>query len=305
MRTSKKSRRRLSPVAGFSTKIHPASQKSAQPAEAAGRAISARNATTHGLFARDIVLPTLGEDPAAFDALLRQFCEQLPPQNLLERHYIEQIAAASWRLRRLHRWQAQVYEDETLTEDQRLDKLDKVLRHEVALSRQIDRAIRTLNRDIRSLFDDRAKQDSLREHGTTDADMRLDPDLVPFVQRTVWEKRRTASDANLGAGRLDNTADGDSQKCENEPIATNSLKNWHREPWPGEILVPDRASPSSARPDDANDAYIAYRKREQTLYNHANPGNPDTTDWDDKDTKLIYGDQKQKLPKRTQAGQML
>ena len=29
-----------------------------------GKAISSRNATTHGLFARDVVLPALGEDPA-------------------------------------------------------------------------------------------------------------------------------------------------------------------------------------------------------------------------------------------------
>ena len=28
-----------------------------------GRAVAARNATTHGLFSRDVVLPQLGEDP--------------------------------------------------------------------------------------------------------------------------------------------------------------------------------------------------------------------------------------------------
>src|SRR5579875_424537 len=125
--------------------LPPAPGAATGPNTAEGKAIASRNATTHGLFARDIVLPDLGEDPAAYEALLQRLIQQLPPRNLLERHYLEQIAAASWRLRRLHRWQAQIYEDAALTEDQRLDKLDKVLRHETALTRQIDRAVRTLN----------------------------------------------------------------------------------------------------------------------------------------------------------------
>ena len=70
---------------------------------------------------------------------------QLAPRNLLERHYVEKIAAASWRLRRLHRWQAQLFEDDTLTEDERLDRLDKVLRHETDLHRQIDTSVKMLN----------------------------------------------------------------------------------------------------------------------------------------------------------------
>ena len=36
------------------------------PTTPQGKAISARNATTHGLFARDIVLPSLGEDPQGY-----------------------------------------------------------------------------------------------------------------------------------------------------------------------------------------------------------------------------------------------
>ncbi len=100
-----------------------------------GRAVSARNATTHGLFARDIVHPSLGEDPEGYRQLAEEFTAQLAPRNLLERHYVEKIAAASWRLRRLRRWQAQLFEDTTLTEDERLDRLDKVLRPETALPR--------------------------------------------------------------------------------------------------------------------------------------------------------------------------
>ncbi len=79
------------------------------PATTAGKAIASRNATTHGLFARDIVLLSLGEDPEGYRQLADEFTAQLAPRNLLERHYVEKIAAASWRLRRLHRWQAQTF----------------------------------------------------------------------------------------------------------------------------------------------------------------------------------------------------
>ena len=79
------------------------------PTTDTGKAIASRNATTHGLFARDIVLPALGEDPHGYQQVADELTAQLRPGNLLERHYVEKIAAASWRLRRLHRWQAQLF----------------------------------------------------------------------------------------------------------------------------------------------------------------------------------------------------
>ena len=75
------------------------------PTTPRGKAISSRNATTHGVFARDIVLPALGEDPEGYRQMQDEWTAQLAPRNLLEQHYVEKIAAASWRLRRLHRWQ--------------------------------------------------------------------------------------------------------------------------------------------------------------------------------------------------------
>jgi hypothetical protein len=184
-----------------------------------GRAVSARNATTHGLFARDVVLPSLGEDPAAYDALLEQLLKELPPRNLIERHYLEQIAAASWRLRRLHRWQAQVYEDPTLTEDDRLDKLDKVLRHETCLTRQIDRAVRALNRDVKWLFESRARAEALYQRDLTENEIRETPELDIEVQRLVWRQLRPTPTPDLGDARLDTAPppSDDSRICQNEP----------------------------------------------------------------------------------------
>ena len=73
------------------------------PTFEAGKAIASRNATTHGVLARDIVLPSLGEDPGAYQQVQDEWTAQLAPRNLLEQHCVEKIAAASWRLRRLHR----------------------------------------------------------------------------------------------------------------------------------------------------------------------------------------------------------
>ena len=41
-----------------------------EPKTQHGKAIASRNATTHGLFARDVVLPALGEDPEGYGASL-------------------------------------------------------------------------------------------------------------------------------------------------------------------------------------------------------------------------------------------
>jgi len=142
------------------------------PTTPQGKAISARNATTHGLFARDIVLPSLGEDPAGYLKLETEWLTQLAPRNLLERHYVEKIAAASWRLRRLHRWQAQLFEDDTLTEDERLDRLDKAMRHETALHRQIDTAVKMLNKDVPQLYARRVRDQVLEESQLSERECR-------------------------------------------------------------------------------------------------------------------------------------
>ena len=147
----------------FTDAAAPAPHAATGPRTPSGKAVSARNATTHGLFARDVVLPALGEDPQGYHLLEDAWLAQLPPRTLLEQHYVEKIAAASWRLRRLHRWQAQLFEDDTLTEDARLDRLDKALRHETHLHRQIDTAVKMLGRDAPALYARRIRDEVLEE----------------------------------------------------------------------------------------------------------------------------------------------
>ncbi len=144
------------------------------PTTDVGKAIACRNATTHGLFARDVVLPSLGEDPEGYRRLEAEWMAQLPPRTLLERHYVEKIAAASWRLRRLHRWQAQLFEDDSLTEGERLDRLDKALRHETALHRQIDTAVKMLAKDAPQLFARRVREQVLEDTQISERECRED-----------------------------------------------------------------------------------------------------------------------------------
>lgn len=190
-----------------------------------GKAISSRNATTHGLFARDVVLPALGENPEGYRQLQDEWNKQLTPRNLLEQHYVEKIAAASWRLRRLHRWQAQLFEDDTLTEAERLERLNAVLRHETALHRQIDTAVKLLHKDVPQLYARRLRDQVLEDLHLSERECRDEPetDLTVSLEtgnRLYQLRKATAQAANeLSESPLDAV---DAENCQNEPAACPS-----------------------------------------------------------------------------------
>ena len=197
-----------------------------------GKAIASRNATTHGLFARDVVLPALGEDPEGYGQLQAEWTRQLTPRNLLEQHYVEKIAAASWRLRRLHRWQAQLFEDPTLSEAERLERLNAVLRHETALHRQIDTAVKLLHKDVPQLYARRLRDGVLEDLHVTERECRDEPDTDLTVSletsnRLYQLRKATTQAANeLSEAPLDTEH---TEICQNE-------------------LLPADASPSPASP---------------------------------------------------------
>jgi len=211
------------------------------PTSDAGKAIASRNATTHGLFTRDVVLPSLGEDPEGYRQLEAEWLAQLPPRNLLERHYVEKIAAASWRLRRFHRWEAQLFEDDTLTESERLDRLDKALRHETALHRQIDTAVKMLNKDVAQLYTQRARDQVLADTRTAEREYKdCHEDAVHVdlrMQDIHYRVRKSTEEAvnNLSEAPLDTCLEEitlkteaiephDAQICQNElPLAPEDL----------------------------------------------------------------------------------
>jgi hypothetical protein len=239
----------------FSGTIYPAGGGRTGPKTPQGKAIAARNATSHGLFARDIVLTQLGEDPAGYTTLYHELCQQIDPRNLIERHYVEEIAAASWRLRRLHRWQAQVYEDETLTEDERLDKLDRVLRHETALHRQIDKSVRLLGRDVPLLFEGRARKQALAELEQTERSCRLDESVELDVALRARDNLQFASfPLDFDRERLDNThtpapaapaaESGEATPPSETQICQNEM------PPPDKSNLPNAPAPEPLRPQE-------------------------------------------------------
>ena len=216
----------------------PAPHAATGPRTPSGKAVSARNATTHGLFARDVVLPALGEDPHGYRLLEDAWLAQLPPRTLLEQHYVEKIAAASWRLRRLHRWQAQLFEDDTLTEEARLDRLDKALRHETHLHRQIDTAVKMLGKDAPALYARRVRDEVLEEAQTSERECRdsareeTDIDLETRGRLRRIRKATEAAVAALADAPLDTQA-------ATVPVAPRaSAPSLSATPWRSAPVVP-------------------------------------------------------------------
>ena len=115
------------------------------PTTTEGKAIAARNAVTHGLFSQEVVLTHLGESADDYQCLCADITRQFSPRSAVQRHYVQQIAQAMWRLRRLLRLEAHLYDDPALTDEDRFHKMARVLRHDNMLRRHIDRALLALS----------------------------------------------------------------------------------------------------------------------------------------------------------------
>jgi hypothetical protein len=86
--------------------------KSRGPKTAEGKARSAQNALKHGLRAQCFVV--LGdEDLAAFDALEAALTAELAPQGALQAVLVRRIVAATWRLERAERMEAELFAQNT------------------------------------------------------------------------------------------------------------------------------------------------------------------------------------------------
>jgi hypothetical protein len=82
--------------------------RSTGPRTPEGKAASRRNATKHGLTARQIVL--VGEDQDAYEALLSGLFAQYNPQGPLQEQLVRQLAFCLWRLQRVPMLEALVLE---------------------------------------------------------------------------------------------------------------------------------------------------------------------------------------------------
>lgn len=145
------------------------SQRSTGPKSAEGKAVVARNALTHGIFSRQILLSHETEDE--FVSLKEAFYEQFQPQGLLEVLFWERALDSAWRLSRIARIEAMVM-------DRAIDFLDKdnlskifsgcsgeklmlMSRYEVMLERSLFKALK----ELKSLQFSRQGNETLIEGG--------------------------------------------------------------------------------------------------------------------------------------------
>jgi hypothetical protein len=86
--------------------------KSRGPKTPEGKGRSAQNALKHGLRAqKHVVLPD--EDAAAFKALEAALIEELAPEGALQTVLAQRVVAATWRLERAERIEAEIFAHET------------------------------------------------------------------------------------------------------------------------------------------------------------------------------------------------
>lgn len=141
--------------------------RSGGPATEQGKAISSRNAQKHGLTSNKMFV-LQNENPEAWAALLAQCVEGYRPATDLEHTYVEAIAFALWRLKRIYAVQTALIDlemddqaesfaatfdraDETIRKTQAIrsllddsDALTKLSRYETTLQRAHDRAVKNL-----------------------------------------------------------------------------------------------------------------------------------------------------------------
>lgn len=139
--------------------------KSTGPRTPEGKARVSRNAITHGLYARDVVLTEdENETPEAFQTLCDALARDIQPANTIENLLVERLAIAHWRLRRLYRHEARSTQDDRIRDfaehgddDPELypqpdlpiqlpsgHALDCILRYEAALNRTISQIMHYL-----------------------------------------------------------------------------------------------------------------------------------------------------------------
>jgi hypothetical protein len=131
--------------------------KSTGPRTAAGKAASSRNALQHGLAAWAAVV--LGEDPADLARFRAELVAALAPRDGREEVLAEVAAEAAWRLRRVWRAEAALFNRHGRSAPSCLRELLTLQRYEVAANRRFHRAVAMLERG-RTRDDKRGHDDS-------------------------------------------------------------------------------------------------------------------------------------------------
>jgi hypothetical protein len=101
------------------------------------------NALVHGLRAESVIIP--GEDQAKFDQHLERLSAAWMPQDDMEKDLVEEIAVSQWKLARLDRSEARIYDPAVPAKEFAL-AIHRVYLTQVRLERSISSAIVDLER---------------------------------------------------------------------------------------------------------------------------------------------------------------
>ena len=120
-------------------------QLSTGPSTPEGKARSSRNALTHGLTARDLVLPAA--DREEYDALRAALLDDLQPQGALELELFDQLLHAAWNLRRVRRLEVDLScgrHGDRLSDDALDATFNRYARYHARFERSFYRALKEL-----------------------------------------------------------------------------------------------------------------------------------------------------------------
>jgi hypothetical protein len=132
-------------------------RRSVGPVTPEGKSRSARNAITHGLLSRFVLLQD--ESPEVFQEMIDAHLRRFLPADAVESGFIEEMAAAAWRLRRAWAMESRMLDNQVAAETtgDRLDRmaavhadptaqqsLDRLLRYESRLHLMYQRAFHNL-----------------------------------------------------------------------------------------------------------------------------------------------------------------
>jgi hypothetical protein len=191
--------------------------KSNGPVTEEGKQNSSKNARRHGLSSNSHVVVLSNEDRGLYKEMLQSFYDTFQPANAVEMDLVQQIAAASWRIRRINGMESAMLELEmdrqrdTIAND--FEFIDETTRQALAiesaaksggmalLHRYDSRARRAYNQALRNLLDlqrERLSRQPVQppvqpSQSTTQADppnqpeplTAESPEPVSFVRRSI------------------------------------------------------------------------------------------------------------------------
>jgi hypothetical protein len=127
-------------------------QHSTGPRTEAGKSTVSQNSTKHGLTSRNALIA--GENPGEYYAHTDEYFEQHNPTTIDEKFLVKQMSDSMWRLNRVHRLEAAIFEkSETSPETSPLAELLKLARYQKSLESTYFRA----TRELRTIRKERAE----------------------------------------------------------------------------------------------------------------------------------------------------